>query len=201
MAEPGERPSKRHRYKLEIISRAEWCAPERVWTSFAEGKTFSSFRQAELYGHEHRPHGHKMRIRKAKIERPTTQLDAESTQTQMRSQACAQMRSPHHTRWMEPGSVTSMSGFGRQCQWQRRVMNQRAWNADEWRSGPWNPSLRKPHHCAGLIIAGPRWAFLKEKHSLGRSWGDDPRLFLGLSLRIPCCLKTEKHRSVTELPD
>ena len=79
MAEPDERPSKRHRYKLEIISRAEWCAPERVWTSFAEGKTFSSFRQAELYGHEHRPHGHKMRIRKEKIERPTTQLDAEST--------------------------------------------------------------------------------------------------------------------------
>ena len=79
MAEPGERPSKRHRYKLEIISTAEWRAPERVWTSFAEGKTFSSFRQAELYGHEHRPHGHKMRIRKEKIERPTTQLDAEST--------------------------------------------------------------------------------------------------------------------------
>ena len=79
MAEPGERPSKRHRYKLEIISKAEWRAPERVWTSFAEGKTFSSFRQAELYGHEHRPHGHKMRIRKEKIERPATQLDAEST--------------------------------------------------------------------------------------------------------------------------
>ena len=79
MAEPGERPSKRHRYKLEIISTAEWRAPERVWTSFAEGKTFSSFRQAELYGHEHRPHGHKMRTRKEKIERPTTQLHAEST--------------------------------------------------------------------------------------------------------------------------
>ena len=79
MAEPGERPSKRHRYKLEIISTAEWRAPERVWTSFAEGKTFSSFRQAEMYGYEHRPHGHKLRIQKEKIERPTTQLDAEST--------------------------------------------------------------------------------------------------------------------------
>ena len=79
MAEPGERPSKRHRYKLEIISKAEWRAPERVWTSFAEGKTFSSFRQAELYGHEHRPHGHKLRIQKGKIKRSTTQLDAEST--------------------------------------------------------------------------------------------------------------------------
>ena len=79
MAEPGERPSKRHRYKLEIISKAEWRAPERVWTSFAEGKTFSSFRQAELYGHEHRVKGHEMRIRKEKIERPATQLDAEST--------------------------------------------------------------------------------------------------------------------------
>ena len=79
MAEPGERPSKRHRYKLEIISKAEWRAPERVWTSFAEGMRFPTFREAELYGHEHRPHGHKMRIRKEKIERPTTQLDAEST--------------------------------------------------------------------------------------------------------------------------
>ena len=79
MAEPGERPSKRHRYKLEIISRAEWCAPERVWTSFAEGMRFPTSREAELYGHEHRPHGHKMRIRKEKIEKPATQPDAEST--------------------------------------------------------------------------------------------------------------------------
>ena len=79
MAESGERPSKRYRYSLEIISKAEWRAPERVWTSFAEGKTFSSFRQAELYGHEHRPHGHKLRIQKGKIKMSTTQLDAEST--------------------------------------------------------------------------------------------------------------------------
>ena len=79
MAEPGERPSKRHRYKLEIISTAEWRAPERVWTSFAEGKRFPTSREAELYGHEHRPHGHKMRIRKEKIEKPATQPDAEST--------------------------------------------------------------------------------------------------------------------------
>ena len=79
MAESGERPSKRCNYTLEIISKAEWRAPERVWTSFAEGKTFSSFRQAELYGHERRPHGHKLRIQKGKIKRSTTQLDAEST--------------------------------------------------------------------------------------------------------------------------
>ena len=79
MVEPGERPSKRHRYKLEIISTAEWRALERVWTSFAEGKAFSPFRQAELYGHEHRPHGHKLRIQKRKFNKSTTQLDAEST--------------------------------------------------------------------------------------------------------------------------
>ena len=79
MAEPGQRPFKRRCYTLGIIETAEWRAPERVWKSFAEDRTFPSFRQAELYGHEHRPHGHKMRIRKEKIEWPATQLDAEST--------------------------------------------------------------------------------------------------------------------------
>ena len=79
MAEPGQRPFKRRRYTLEIIETDAWLKPERVWTSFADGTTFPSFRKAELYMYEHCPVGHKMRIRKEKIERPTTQLDAEST--------------------------------------------------------------------------------------------------------------------------
>ena len=78
MAEPGQRPFKRRRYTLEIIETDAWLKPERVWTSFADGTTFPSFRKAELYMYEHCPVGHKMRIREETIERHTTQLDAES---------------------------------------------------------------------------------------------------------------------------